>query len=200
MATPQRPLSRGKRNLRCIMCRDIYRRPKLLPCLHTLCLHCVETQVAEHGPQSFPCPQCGKTVQVPPGGAYDFDDNEYIAEEDLQRERNLMSAGACPVHRGEPLKFVCVSAQCDKAICLSCKLTKHMEHGCVDIAEAAAKCRVKLAQERERLESSINSLKKLAGLANDNLGAARRKAKILKEQVGIPYLCSNSARLISLHE
>ena len=53
----------------CSVCMTTFTDPKILPCLHTFCLHCLNGILRTSGRHDiFPCPECRKEVQVPSSG------------------------------------------------------------------------------------------------------------------------------------
>ena len=53
----------------CSVCMTTFTEPKILPCLHTFCLHCLNEILRTSGRHDiFPCPECRKEVQVPSSG------------------------------------------------------------------------------------------------------------------------------------
>ena len=171
----------GEKNLTCGVCREVYRSPRLLPCFHTFCLHCVEGLMRAHGGYSFPCPQCRKPTTVPSEGALGFQTNFYITEQELELERKGPWTIRCNAHVEEPLVLFCV--QCDCAICIFCKLTKHENHETEELSKAAARCQSELEKSKERLEDTISYLSKMSAAAQENLKAAEKKGILMKKQV-----------------
>ncbi|KAH3822007.1 hypothetical protein DPMN_123776 [Dreissena polymorpha] len=55
---------------RCPLCFETCQKPKLLPCLDTMCFTCLDEYVLKHARASgtFPCPVCGLELPVPVGG------------------------------------------------------------------------------------------------------------------------------------
>ncbi|CAN2387701.1 Tripartite motif containing 45 [Pristimantis euphronides] len=62
---------------RCPQCQDMFSDPRVLPCLHTLCMSCLQSlepfSTLERGQkletqQSVLCPVCDSEVSLPPGG------------------------------------------------------------------------------------------------------------------------------------
>ncbi len=50
----------------CGICHDHYQEPKLLPCCHYYCKHCILTLSSRYRPnQSFPCPDCREPTILP---------------------------------------------------------------------------------------------------------------------------------------
>ena len=53
----------------CSVCMTTFTDPKILPCLHSFCLHCLNGILRTSGRcDIFPCPECRKEVQVPSSG------------------------------------------------------------------------------------------------------------------------------------
>ena len=53
----------------CSVCMTTFTDPKILPCLHSFCLHCLNGILRTSGRYDiFPCPECRKEVQVPSSG------------------------------------------------------------------------------------------------------------------------------------
>ena len=53
----------------CSVCMTTFTEPKILPCLHTFCLHCLnEILRTSGGHDIIPCPECRREVQVPSSG------------------------------------------------------------------------------------------------------------------------------------
>ncbi|KAL4233340.1 tripartite motif-containing protein 46 [Mactra antiquata] len=65
---------------KCPLCFASYKKPKLLPCLDTVCFTCLDDHVINKGRDtgSFPCPVCNLEIELPEGGITKFDDNLYI--------------------------------------------------------------------------------------------------------------------------
>ena len=137
-----------RENLTCAICMDIFDHPKLLPCSHTFCLECLEDLTSSNA-QSFSCPICRELTRVPPGGVSAFKNNFYILPEDLERAKNWR---LCMTH-GKTLELYCT--QCNEALCINCKLTKHESHPTQDMVEAADHAMSELCKDRSRLESAV---------------------------------------------
>ena len=73
MATPhianKEALKKVKDQLECAICLQLYSDPKLLPCFHVFCKHCLERLVVQDrdGP-TVTCPKCRRPTPVPPNG------------------------------------------------------------------------------------------------------------------------------------
>ena len=53
----------------CSVCMTTFTEPKILPCLHSFCLHCLNGILRTSGRHDIiPCPECRREVQVPSSG------------------------------------------------------------------------------------------------------------------------------------
>lgn len=59
--------------LKCSICLELYKDPRILPCLHTFCLECLKRLVVDEEDKStITCAQCRKNHSVPEGGVITF--------------------------------------------------------------------------------------------------------------------------------
>ncbi|KAK7483423.1 hypothetical protein BaRGS_00025363 [Batillaria attramentaria] len=156
--------------LTCALCLDIYTSPKLLPCHHTFCQHCLKDLASRHRNNNFPCPSCRKQTAVPPGGVSDFQTNFYIGREDLERAR---VGTVCMNHIKQELDLYCV--QCDLPICLKCKMTKHEKHETEDLSDAAVRAMTQLSTDKSRLERCVGDVQKHVQLVTQEQQAVKDK-------------------------
>ena len=69
--------------LTCQICHDVYRTPKVLPCVHSFCEDCLRDYVVSRNYDSsnnasFPCPLCMQPAQIPDGGVSKFPSNHLL--------------------------------------------------------------------------------------------------------------------------
>ncbi|XP_077981334.1 E3 ubiquitin-protein ligase TRIM45-like [Glandiceps talaboti] len=75
--TPEEILDKiGEHCLSCSICLEQYKVPKLLPCHHTFCLHCLESLVKKKGVLN--CPTCQQEVDLPSGGVAALKNNFFM--------------------------------------------------------------------------------------------------------------------------
>ncbi|XP_077999878.1 E3 ubiquitin-protein ligase TRIM71-like [Glandiceps talaboti] len=75
--TPEEILDKiGEHCLACSICLEQYKVPKLLPCHHTFCLHCLETLVKKKG--VLHCPTCQQEVDLKSGGVAALKNNFFM--------------------------------------------------------------------------------------------------------------------------
>ncbi|XP_043244213.1 tripartite motif-containing protein 2-like [Amphibalanus amphitrite] len=66
--------------LRCAICGQHFRNPKILPCLHTFCQHCLRRHVPPES-LSVSCPSCKCHSILPPAGVSGLQTNRLLALE-----------------------------------------------------------------------------------------------------------------------
>ena len=135
------------------MCLGIYRDPKFLPCHHSFCAACVRDWAGRHGGTAFPCPACRKTTSLPAGGAAALQSNFYLSADELERARR---GTLCLVHSQKEVEFFCVP--CQRAICISCKLTEHEGHPTQDLRKAEELVKTRLLGDRPRVQNAATEL------------------------------------------
>lgn len=60
----------------CSICMDVFKDPRVLPCVHTFCLRCLEIFAKNQKPGSFlPCPLCRVSFTIPKEGLKDMPKN-----------------------------------------------------------------------------------------------------------------------------
>ena len=61
-----------KEQVTCSICLDIYKDPKILPCLHTFCCECLSNHTrASHRQGKFHCPECRAQIDLPERNRFD---------------------------------------------------------------------------------------------------------------------------------
>lgn len=170
-----------KDSLVCAICTEVYKSPRFLPCYHTFCLPCLEELANRHG-SILPCPTCRASVPVPPGGVSALQVNFYLTEEALERARSEDLYSTCPVHTKQQVIFYCT--QCEQAICMRCKLTKHEGHVTDDLSDAAARCKKTVEEHLHRLDDSTQVLIEHAEAVVKIEERAKEKRDAVAGQVG----------------
>lgn len=112
--------------LQCPIHLDRFVKPKMLPCLHSVCLTCLDQWYQQMGGENqVTCPQCRKVCAVPPGGVQEFPDNflmnsllDFVAQtgggegDDIKR---------CDICEKESLNAeVMRCADCAMFLCIAC--------------------------------------------------------------------------------
>ena len=108
-------MERLTKEIECSVCLEIYTDPRILPCLHTFCLHCLN-RLAEKRVNQEPiaCPDCRTEIALPEGGNF----NTFPSSFHLNRLRDIVST------QNEGHQVLCNN--CDKkssatAFCFNCE-------------------------------------------------------------------------------
>ena len=65
----------------CPICTELYSEPKILPCIHTFCLKCLEGWSKDKKPgEQVSCPLCRKEFIFPEGGMNNLPNNFFLAK------------------------------------------------------------------------------------------------------------------------
>ncbi|KAJ8021082.1 Tripartite motif-containing protein 2 [Holothuria leucospilota] len=62
----------------CTICTEPHNEPKMLPCLHSFCLPCLERWARNNHSQSFSCPKCRRKVNLPRDGVCSLPHNFFL--------------------------------------------------------------------------------------------------------------------------
>ena len=66
---------------KCPICLETLKKPKQLPCIHTVYLHCLQTRRKDYNHRDdIPCPVCRKLFVVPAGGVIDLTNNFFMID------------------------------------------------------------------------------------------------------------------------
>ncbi|ESO07943.1 hypothetical protein HELRODRAFT_110232 [Helobdella robusta] len=127
-----------KKFLSCHVCKELYRQPKLLPCLHSFCLPCLNSYVPDHS-LSLACPICRQHSILPVSGVSGLRDNNFVSELATQL-RNFLGKEAYmqPFNPSETMAITCLQHEqvdvshycvdCDTIICGACIQVEHRDH------------------------------------------------------------------------
>lgn len=112
-------------DLKCLICKGIYKEPLLLLCSHSFCRVCLESCWAQRGARE--CPQCLKrsSFENPPvNQALENACKSFLQEKN--RRASVQSQGSqCPLH-AERLNLFCVDDR--KLVCVECVSQEHQMH------------------------------------------------------------------------
>ena len=128
MAANHEQMKNVTSHLTCLICHELYKDPKYLPCYHSYCEEClVKLQNPQH--LDITCPECGKTSLIPPGGIKQLPNNfliSRIVEEVTLKEKLTGEAEVnCDVCiRNDPAVVLCFD--CGFFLCGHCH--EHHKH------------------------------------------------------------------------
>ncbi|KAH3725985.1 hypothetical protein DPMN_051840 [Dreissena polymorpha] len=78
MAEKQALANLGPESLTCPECKSIFKEPMLLPCLQSVCRHCLSHIYPQHSSVGvIKCPQCEETIDKPENGIDGFPPNYF---------------------------------------------------------------------------------------------------------------------------
>jgi len=113
--------------MKCSICLEVLKEPKALPCIHTFCLHCLQTLYMDNGSGDLvSCPFCRKVFSIPLGGIQDLPTNFFMNKLlEIQQSAAVRSAASlcdpCSVQDQETTATsYCV--ECEEYMCDGCSL------------------------------------------------------------------------------
>ena len=114
------------KQLKCSICLDDFKEPKVLPCCHTFCKTCLERHHEKSKrKEELTCPECRAKHNVPEGGAGDFLSDFTIPTHSRQEEEETSNA---PTHcqeceSSDPVVAYCTD--CQSVLCEDCTSGTH---------------------------------------------------------------------------
>ena len=112
-------------NLKCSICLELFSDPRLLPCLHTYCLKCLQGLVSDKK-SDLSCPQCRAKYKIPKGGVVSYlsdlsvlpelEATKVTAEKEEVKICGLCTTGAIAVG---------YCSDCGEYLCESCRDVLH---------------------------------------------------------------------------
>ncbi|KAK3576099.1 hypothetical protein CHS0354_032223, partial [Potamilus streckersoni] len=134
MATTSHPQGQFTQFLKCTICLDTFKRPKVLPCGHTYCAPCLQSHInsklTQNGTRhaSFPCPVC-RASTAPPDPTISIDKwaelfpVNSMATSLLDLKVDIPSEKRCDLclkrKKETPAVFYC--RECKKSMCAMCQ-------------------------------------------------------------------------------
>ena len=175
-----KPTHPAEERLQCPICLEEFTDPRMLPCLHTLCRHCIKGLVSASA-HKVRCPCCRHECQVPKEGVSGFQKNFFLNDlrEVLQELKELRTSGSrpsgqkecgntkhdkaekrnlkCGEHPDAKLDFYCDT--CHIPVCAKCCLLKHKRHQYRDMTAVGEECRRKLEEFIQAAEVHVNKVR-----------------------------------------
>uniref|UniRef100_A0A1X7TMB8 RING-type domain-containing protein n=1 Tax=Amphimedon queenslandica TaxID=400682 RepID=A0A1X7TMB8_AMPQE len=170
--------------LTCLICLEHFTNPKILPCHHSFCEHCLEglSRVKKNGTYYISCPTCRRSIELPKGGAgafpvaFTLNNLKELYSQMKEAADSITREATCSDH-GKPLEFFCDT--CATVICSHCPLRSHKHHEYDLIADSYTKHCQKL---RECIEGKKEALKKvLSALAKREDEIREREKEVLEK-------------------
>ncbi len=185
--------------------------PKLLPCSHCLCLHCLQKMLQVGFLYSqITCPECRKPHQVPKAmGPQEFPTNRYMTENmelasrmnqmRLQQQQDqgqrqleadlhsITAPASCPTH-GKLFVMFCTEVQWATLLCPLCPIVKHTDYHLVGLHENLkdtdiGKQKEKISDQLQTLECFQRKVSKLKENLNTKAEVAEKAVEERKEAI-----------------
>jgi len=109
--------------INCPVCNSEYNAPKVLPCLHSFCLECLDSSLSQSqvGPgQAFLCPICKTQCEVPPRGVRAMKSNIFLVTlQEFIHNKIIEQDQECEVcDSGRAARKKCI--ECNDWMCNQC--------------------------------------------------------------------------------
>ena len=107
----------------CPICKDEIQNPRLLPCIHSFCLECLEQYCIDNLPgDDVPCPECKTHFEIPKKGVADLPVRKFTRS----KEHVLSTIRETCTEHEEQLRMYCLD--CSMKVCSTCCLETHKCH------------------------------------------------------------------------
>ena len=101
----------------CLICHDELKEPRLLPCIHSFCLECLERYCRDKCPgDDVPCPECRNEFVIPKAGVAGLT----VRTHDKEAARSEMCEVCSSEQYDIPATVYCV--ECSQKLCKRCSL------------------------------------------------------------------------------
>ena len=130
-------------------CSNLFKDPRMLPCLHTFCLQCLKKESEIQGAkEALKCPKCNEKAALPEGGVEKFPlDLRKAHEADIARYGEKLEKGKEPCEvcvRSDSGPAIAFCVNCCEFLCKVCKehhrsARKSQKHDVVTIDEKSKK-------------------------------------------------------------
>jgi len=112
----------------CPICTEVYTDPRVLPCVHTYCLKCIETWSKDKQPgDEVACPLCRKAFTLSSNGVEDLPKNFFVTNLLQMKELSSVESktSACEACSGnevtEKKEATVYCVECQQKLCRACE-------------------------------------------------------------------------------
>ena len=113
-----------EKEVTCGVCQEHYTDPKILPCLHYYCKHCILRLALRTGKSKpFSCPECRKDTTLPEGGVEELKSAFFINRLKsmyVKHKKALSKQVQCEICTNPEALADAFCRQCDKFACKNC--------------------------------------------------------------------------------
>uniref|UniRef100_A0A1X7TN55 RING-type domain-containing protein n=1 Tax=Amphimedon queenslandica TaxID=400682 RepID=A0A1X7TN55_AMPQE len=172
--------------LTCPVCLEHFTNPKILPCHHSFCQHCLEGLPLDWRNDLF-CPTCRHRTELPEEGAgafpVAFHLNNLKEMQSLMKKTSVLpnlQEATCSDH-GKPLEFFCET--CDTVICSHCLVHNHKHHEYDLITDSYTKHCQKLRECLLPVEGKKEALKNVLSALAEREGEIKERGEGILEEI-----------------
>jgi len=118
---------------KCSICLETFKEPKVLPCIHTFCLECLQALCKDLSPgHELACPLCRNVFTVPLGGVQNVPNNFFMNQllevnkaSIAEIKSDLKKAATCELcsDSGVEVTATAFCVECDQCFCDGCSKT-----------------------------------------------------------------------------
>ena len=169
--------------LTCPVCLDHYTNPKILPCHHSFCQHCLERLPLDKKNETYclSCPTCRHETELPEEGAGAFPVAFHLNNlQEIEQSLTNPQEATCSDH-GKTLEFFCET--CDTVICSHCLLYNHKHHEYALVTDSYTKHCQKLRECLSPVEGKKEALKKVLSALAEREGEIRERGEGVLEEI-----------------
>uniref|UniRef100_A0A1X7UUD9 RING-type domain-containing protein n=1 Tax=Amphimedon queenslandica TaxID=400682 RepID=A0A1X7UUD9_AMPQE len=172
-----------EKELTCPVCLDDYTNPKILPCHHSFCQHCLEGLPLDKKNETYylSCPTCRHCTELPEQGAGAFPVAFTLNNlHSLLKKTSDLQEATCSDHE-KPLELFCET--CDTVICVTCSVRNHKHHEYDLITDSYTKHCQKLRECLSPVEGKKEALKKVLSALAEREGEIKERGEGVLEEI-----------------
>ena len=169
--------------LTCPVCLDHYINPKILPCHHSFCQHCLEKLPLDKKNETYylSCPTCRHLTELPEEGAGAFPVAFTLNNlKEIEQSLTNPQEATCSDHE-KTLELFCET--CDTVICSHCLLHDHKHHEYALVTDSYTKHCQKLRECLSPVEGKKEALKKVLSALAEREGEIRERGEGVLEEI-----------------
>ncbi|XP_038056032.1 tripartite motif-containing protein 3-like [Patiria miniata] len=117
-------------HLECPICCCLFKDPKMLDCLHSICLKCLKMMMSKQKPETekITCPVCRRETQVPDGGLQSLASSFFLSSlvDEVKQQKALLGEASAPTTTcdcGEGKEATWRCLDCSDNLCQECRKT-----------------------------------------------------------------------------
>jgi len=173
----------------CPICKEEIQNPRLLPCIHSFCLKCLEEYCSSSGSlpgDKLPCPECRTEFEIPKKVVADLPVRTFITSRPKETPPSAVSE-TCFEHE-ERLRMYC--SDCSVKVCSTCCFEGHRTHSYKKYEQVVDKFVRSIDDAVDPLTTSVERLRCAAAQVEkernkllDNISLVEQKIKERAQQV-----------------